>query len=70
MMLKGVLCCLFFPLKSYKRIKNLETEILRLKEIYNQKESEFYSMKERAVYWEERALHKKHTVKLGNEEKP
>lgn len=67
-MLKGIMFCVFCPLKAYNLLKTYEVTIRLWKEKYESKVSEYCAMQEKALYWQERALHKKHTVNPENKE--
>ena len=61
-MLKAALSCLLFPFKTAKKIADYENEIVSLQHRINRADFDYFDLRERALYWQERALHKKHTV--------
>ena len=61
-MFKNALKCFFFPFQAAKKIEKYEKTILILQDKINKRDFDYFDMREKALYWQERALKKKHTV--------
>lgn len=67
-MFKNALKCFFFPFQAAKKLERCETTILIMQEKINKRDFDYFEMREKALYWQERALHKKHTVNPENKD--